>query len=108
MMIAITIFITFMVTSISLYTYYTKNPIAITSDSKNTDKDISSKRLQICSQCPLYKKTIVGPICNNKLWYNVRTNEVSDKQKLGFKKGCGCRLNAKTSLPNASCPLGKW
>ena len=72
------------------------------------NKDISSKRLQICSQCPLYKKTIVGPICNNKLWYNVRTNEVSDKQKLGFKKGCGCRLNAKTSLPNASCPLGKW
>lgn len=43
MMIAITIFITFMVTSISLYTYYTKNPISITSNSKSTDKDISSK-----------------------------------------------------------------
>jgi hypothetical protein len=23
-------------------------------------------------------------------------------------KECGCIMNAKTKLPNASCPLGKW
>ena len=43
MMIAIAIFITFMVTSISLYTYFIKNPITITSSSKNTNKDLANK-----------------------------------------------------------------
>ena len=43
MMIAIAMFITFMVTSISLYTYYINNPITITSNSKNTNKGLSSK-----------------------------------------------------------------
>lgn len=43
MMLAIVIFITFMVTSISLYTYYTKNPIIITSNTKNTKNDIANK-----------------------------------------------------------------
>ena len=43
MMIAITIFITFMITSISLYTYFVNNPITISSNTKNTNKDISNK-----------------------------------------------------------------
>lgn len=43
MMIAITIFITFMITSISLYTYFVNNPISISSNTKNTNKDISNK-----------------------------------------------------------------
>ena len=47
-------------------------------------------------------------MCNRKLWYNVKTNEVSNKQKVGFKNGCGCRLKAKTSVINAECPVGKW
>ena len=72
------------------------------------NKDLSKQRLQICSQCPLCEKTIAGPICNRKLWYNVKTNEVSNKQKVGFKNGCGCRLKAKTSVTNAECPVGKW
>lgn len=40
MIIALTIFITFMVTSISLYTYFVNNPITISSNSKNTNKGI--------------------------------------------------------------------
>lgn len=36
MIIAITMFITFMVTSISLYTYFTNNPLVITSDNSNS------------------------------------------------------------------------
>ena len=46
MLIAIVAFITFMVTSISLYSYFTKNPITVTtktSNSKDTNKDISKK-----------------------------------------------------------------
>lgn len=42
MLIAIAIFITFMVTSISLYTYFTKNPITISLGNKDTNK-ISNK-----------------------------------------------------------------
>lgn len=29
-------------------------------------------------------------------------------QSLGQCKECGCFMEAKTKLPNASCPLGKW
>ena len=43
MMIAIAVFITFMVTSICLYTYFTENPITISSSSTNTNKDILNK-----------------------------------------------------------------
>ena len=43
MMLAIVIFITFMITSIFLYTYYTKNPIIITSNTKSTKNDIANK-----------------------------------------------------------------
>ncbi|MCI7207081.1 MAG: hypothetical protein MSA15_13960 [Clostridium sp.] len=47
-------------------------------------------------------------MCNNKLWLNVNTGDVSSVQKSGYKRGCGCRLQAKTRLPNAVCPLSKW
>ena len=36
MIIAIAVFITFMITSISLYTYFSRNPITVSSSSKNT------------------------------------------------------------------------
>ncbi len=42
MLIAIAIFITFMITSISLYTYFTKNPIYITSSKENNNKEIAN------------------------------------------------------------------
>ncbi len=42
MMIAIAIFITFIITSISLYTYFTNNPIIITSNNPNNNKEISN------------------------------------------------------------------
>lgn len=72
------------------------------------NKDISKTRLDICIKCPLYKKTIAGPICNSKLWLDVKTGDVSLTSKQGYKNGCGCRLNAKTTLPLAECPLSKW
>lgn len=48
------------------------------------EAEISAKRLAICLECPeLIKMT---------------------KQC----KKCGCFMEAKTKLPNAECPLGKW
>lgn len=73
------------------------------------NKNMSSARLRICRSCPLYKKSVIlGEVCNSRLWYNPKTGDVSLEQKDGYKTGCGCRLNAKTRLANASCPIGKW
>lgn len=48
------------------------------------ETEVAKERLAICLQCPeLIKLT---------------------KQC----KKCGCLMEAKTKLPNASCPLGKW
>lgn len=41
MLVVLSVFITFMITSISLYTYFTKNPISVSAKSNN--KDISNK-----------------------------------------------------------------
>ena len=71
------------------------------------NKDISTGRLQICHKCPLYS-TKFGGLCNNRLWLNVETGDVSMTKRAGYKNGCGCRLSAKTSLTNAICPVGKW
>lgn len=71
------------------------------------NKDISKGRLEICYQCSLYS-TKLGGTCNNKLWLNVETGDVSMIKKAGYKNGCGCRLLSKTTLPSAVCPVGKW
>lgn len=73
----------------------------------NLNQDLSQNRLKICYSCPLYT-TRLGGVCNNKLWLNVNTGDVSIKPKEDYKNGCGCRLLAKTRLANAKCPLGKW
>ena len=73
----------------------------------NLNQDLSQNRLKICYSCPLYSSKF-GGMCNNKLWLNVNTGDVSSIQKPGYKRGCGCRLQAKTRLPNAVCPLNKW
>lgn len=72
------------------------------------NKNISKTRLAICEKCPLYKQTIAGPLCNNKIWIDIKTGDISLTNKQGYKRGCGCRLLAKTTLSYASCPIGKW
>lgn len=71
------------------------------------NQSLSEKRLAICKVCPLFRD-VVGGVCNPGLYYNPTTKEVSPTKKEGFKSGCGCRLNAKTTLPGASCPTGQW
>ena len=73
----------------------------------NLNEELSQGRLKICYSCPLYSKKL-GGTCNNKLWLNVNTGDVSIENKPGYKRGCGCRTSAKTRLPNAVCPVGKW
>lgn len=73
----------------------------------NINEQLIQTRLEICKKCPLFKVTTVGLICNSKLWVN-EENVVSLKRKEGYKRGCGCRLEAKTRLPNATCTRGLW
>ena len=71
------------------------------------EEDLSQKRIAICKECPLYKKTPLGPICNPNLYIN-EDGIVSDRPKLGFRKGCACRLNSKTRVSHAHCIVDKW
>jgi hypothetical protein len=73
----------------------------------NLNADISESRLKICKDCPIYSPNW-GGICNEKLWLDPDTNDVSVRPKEGYVQGCGCRLLAKTTLPNAKCVAGKW
>lgn len=73
----------------------------------NVNEDISKNRLQICYRCPLYS-TRLGGVCNSRLWLNPNTEDVSTTKKPGYINGCSCRLLAKTRLPEAKCPAGKW
>lgn len=68
---------------------------------------LMTKRMSICGRCPLYKYT-GGGICRSDMWIDPLTDETSTFEVPGFVRGCGCRLRAKTRIPNAHCPAGKW
>ena len=72
------------------------------------EEAMSKERLAICKVCPIMKLTSVGPICDKDLTLNPITNEISYEDKPGFTRGCNCRLNAKTRIPHAHCPVNKW
>lgn len=69
---------------------------------------LSEQRLSICKECPLYKMSSLGWICNKDLYLNPDTDETSYDPAEGFYRGCNCRLEAKTRLPDAHCPAHKW
>lgn len=71
------------------------------------NQDLSSIRLAICKKCPLFSPKF-GGICNNRLWLNKETGDISLNYKDGYVRGCGCRLKAKTTLPSEKCPARKW
>lgn len=73
----------------------------------NSGEDLYNKRMKICRKCAIFKKDL-GGICNHSLWVNPETNKSSFKEQEGFYRGCGCRLSAKTRIPDASCPANKW
>ena len=66
------------------------------------------KRLEICKQCPLWKETINGPICNPNKWINPQDGKSSYFPKDGYIKGCNCLLKHKAADPKSKCIAGKW
>lgn len=73
-----------------------------------SNKDLAETRLKICRDCLLYDHRSYGDICNDNLYLNPETDEVSSFPRNGYFRGCGCRLKAKTTLPTAHCPANKW
>lgn len=71
------------------------------------NEDLSVRRLMICKKCPLYSSEL-GGVCDRKLYLDPETDNVSLKPLDGYVRGCGCRLLAKTTLPEAKCIAGKW
>ena len=72
------------------------------------NQDISEQRMRICKRCPLFKIKFGEAICNNKLYYDVNTGDISTTPKDGYKNGCGCILKSKTAATDARCPVNKW
>lgn len=68
----------------------------------------SKQRMQICKECPLYKESNIGPICNPNLYIDGDTNAWRYSPAEGYTRGCGCRLEAKTREDSEHCPAHKW
>lgn len=76
---------------------------------RNENVDLKTERMKICKECPLYLNTLLGPICNPKRWLNLEDKTTwTTHEQIGYKKGCNCRLDAKTRVPGSKCPVGKW
>ena len=71
------------------------------------NKNISEARINICKKCPIYSSKL-GGICNNRLYINPENEDVSVEKLEGYIQGCGCRLQAKTTILNEHCPINKW
>lgn len=67
-------------------------------------KNFSKERLVICKSCPLYN----NGICNQRLFLNPITNDVSVKAKAGYISGCGCVCSHKVKFEYEHCPAKKW
>ena len=75
----------------------------------NKEEDLSKQRLIICKSCPLYKiDSLLGEVCNSKLYFNPETNQTATYPRQGYTNGCNCRIQAKSRLISAKCPLNKW
>lgn len=74
------------------------------------NKSIADPRRQICMKCPLYhtNKFWGWQECNSNGFVNPETNDFSPVFKPGYRKGCGCRIEAKITVPSEKCPAGKW
>ena len=76
------------------------------------DKEIeqlAASRMRICKKCPLYKlKWYIIPVCNNKLYMNPDTKDVSTSEKKGYIRGCGCNLEYRTMNPKMHCLCKRW
>lgn len=73
------------------------------------DDELYEGRMKICKGCPLYLDGPTGPRCNPKLYISESDKiTVSDRPKIGYKRGCNCFLSRKAKLPFAKCIVEKW
>lgn len=62
----------------------------------NRREDLREKRERICMECGLYKETSFGPVCNPNKYINTEDKTtISDTPRIGYRRGCSCRLRAK-------------
>ena len=71
-------------------------------------KNVVNERMKICIDCPLYKETKDGPICDPKKYMSPDGSDWSYFKKDGWKSGCGCHLNKRTANLSNHCNHGKW
>lgn len=67
---------------------------------------MESERLAICEKCGIYN--VNQNKCSSYLYINPKTNDVSDIQKDGYIKGCGCYIPTKIKKEFNHCPANKW
>ena len=73
------------------------------------DEELYNERLEICRACPLGLETARGLICNSKLYISKEDKEsISFTPRVGYVRGCSCRLESKLRLTGAHCIVGKW
>ena len=66
------------------------------------------RRMAICSRCPLYTEDpFLGAVCDHRKYLG-SGGVVTAYPTPGAVNGCGCKLLAKTSLPDEVCVLKKW
>lgn len=69
----------------------------------------AAEKLKICEKCAIVKQDSTwGPICDSSKWLNPNTNESSRLPKIGWIRGCGCRLKYKSANPTGHCIAKKW
>lgn len=72
------------------------------------EEKLFNERIAICKKCALYIETPSGPRCNSRLYINETDKQtVSDKPKIGFRRGCNCVMNRKARLLSAHCIVNK-
>ena len=71
-------------------------------------EELQEKRIAICKECPLYKETNYGAVCNSAKYLSPDGKDWSWLAKNGYVKGCGCHISTITRNPNKSCNAGKW
>ena len=75
----------------------------------NQEQALYEERIKICRECKLHTKdNVLGDICDRNKWLNLGTKHLSLTKIDGYINGCGCRLQAKARLPEATCPIKKW
>lgn len=73
----------------------------------NQENMLYKERIAICKECPLFSDSLMGYICDGSKCLGPDGN-IYKYPVTGSTCGCGCRLSAKTRLPNAHCVLNKW